>query len=598
MNRFFYSLFLLGLLGFTALPSHAQQNPTVKAIQQAYEAQRLDRGTKLLYQLYAGLQPDRLPPAFRPAVAERQPIKCATPYLIEYRRNYEQFSDQSRTAIKRLIAPEAAMAEERYTSPSGRFVVIYRTGGFDEVPAGDTNGNGIPDYVEWTAAAADSSWRHQVQHLGFVNPVTGSTDPYPIYIEDLGADGFYGYTTTGDFRGYPNSTYIVINSQLDQPAFTQNDAANPVRGAVRVTVAHELKHAIQYANSRWYAGGPHSPHDLDWSEMDATLMEEIVYDPVNDYYNYIYDSDSIFEDPDHPVPVAYGGVTWMIYFAQQYEPAFWVAVWRRIGRRYEAVRNNTASDFLSMPDAVALTLQEGYNTGYGRSFARSHLWHYASGPVNATANFGFDEAAQYPAPTLNTLLAGRDSITVRQLLPALTARYFEIAGVQSIPGSIRIEVNSADSFASLGLLAYFNDGSTASRTVQSGADGRMVIHTGWEWEAVRKVGMTLANPSPSLGTTYTLKVESDIPDRVILNQNYPNPFSGQTVIPLALPERMHVRIDIIDVAGRRVDTVIDEERPAGFNAITYEAPGLASGIYFIRVKAGGRLLIQKMAFIK
>src|SRR5699024_6817145 len=178
-----------------------------------------------------------------------------------------------------MIGAPRQQTRQAYISGSGKFTIFYTTSGADAVPSGDANTNGIPDYVEWTAVAADSSWRHEVENLGVLDPVTGSADPYAIYIEDLGAQGFYGFTSTGQDRGYADATYIVINSQLDQAGFTNNADPNPVRGAIRVTIAHELKHAIQYINSRWYTlpGDKQSPHSLDWSEMDATSMEELVY---------------------------------------------------------------------------------------------------------------------------------------------------------------------------------------------------------------------------------------------------------------------------------------------------------------------------------
>src|SRR5699024_1043671 len=109
-------------------------------------------------------------------------------------------------------------------------------------------------------------------------------------------------------------------------------------GAIKVTVAHELKHAIQYATTQWKG-----ETDL-WAEMDATLMEEVVYDPVNDYYNYLDDSESIFSNPQKSFyPGSYYHVSWALFFEERYGPEFWPSVWSQI----EADPNITLIEALS-----------------------------------------------------------------------------------------------------------------------------------------------------------------------------------------------------------------------------------------------------------
>ena len=81
--------------------------------------------------------------------------------------------------------------------------------------------------------------------------------------------------------------------------------------------------------------GGGSAGSINWIEMDATLMEEVVFDDVNDYYNYIktgFDSAepsslSIFGRPQNPTPGSYYHITWMLYFTEVYGMDFWVDVW-------------------------------------------------------------------------------------------------------------------------------------------------------------------------------------------------------------------------------------------------------------------------------
>jgi hypothetical protein len=68
----------------------------------------------------------------------------------------------------------------------------------------------------------------------------------------------------------------------------------------------------------------------------------------------------------------------------------------------------------------------------------------------------------------------------------------------------------------------------------------------------------------------------------------PNPMHDEARFRVELPEAGRVRIDIFDLAGRRVPDGIDETLPAGANNVTWHAGGLAPGLYMARLQAGGR----------
>lgn len=67
--------------------------------------------------------------------------------------------------------------------------------------------------------------------------------------------------------------------------------------------------------------------------------------------------------------------------------------------------------------------------------------------------------------------------------------------------------------------------------------------------------------------------------------NYPNPFSVSTTISYTLPSRMKVRIVIYNVLGQRVAVPVNEIQKPGTHNITWEATGLASGVYLCRITA-------------
>jgi len=74
-------------------------------------------------------------------------------------------------------------------------------------------------------------------------------------------------------------------------------------------------------------------------------------------------------------------------------------------------------------------------------------------------------------------------------------------------------------------------------------------------------------------------------DEGILKGNYPNPFREKTTIQYTLPKMQRVQLDVYDVLGRRVRTLLDDVQRAGENTVEFEARGLASGLYFYHLNA-------------
>ena len=97
-------------------------------------------------------------------------------------------------------------------------------------------------------------------------------------------------------------------------------------------------------------------------------------------------------------------------------------------------------------------------------------------------------------------------------------------------------------------------------------------------------------------------VKEDQPQHLIqscqLYQNYPNPFNPSTRIKYALSKPGHVTLKIFDVRGKEVASLVDDYQTSGIHKVTWQASGLASGIYFYQLKADEfnqtrKLLIQK-----
>ncbi len=92
---------------------------------------------------------------------------------------------------------------------------------------------------------------------------------------------------------------------------------------------------------------------------------------------------------------------------------------------------------------------------------------------------------------------------------------------------------------------------------------------------------------------------SNIPADFYVEQNYPNPFNPSTVIKFGLTEATTVDLRIYDVLGREVAILVNNENlEAGSYNATFNAEGLASGIYVYRITAGNNTTSMKMQLLK
>jgi hypothetical protein len=103
------------------------------------------------------------------------------------------------------------------------------------------------------------------------------------------------------------------------------------------------------------------------------------------------------------------------------------------------------------------------------------------------------------------------------------------------------------------------------------------------------------------GDSVTLSIDNEVPEvpnRFALGQNYPNPFNASTVIRYSLPEPCYITIEIFDILGRKVETLIEDEQPAGYHQIIWNSEDRSSGIYFYTIRARDHSETRKMILIK
>jgi hypothetical protein len=94
-----------------------------------------------------------------------------------------------------------------------------------------------------------------------------------------------------------------------------------------------------------------------------------------------------------------------------------------------------------------------------------------------------------------------------------------------------------------------------------------------------------------------------LPLEFSLDQNFPNPFNPATTIKLTLPRRTRVELDVYNILGQNVRTLLDKEMDVGSYDIVWDGRDkfdrqVASGIYFYRIKAGDYSKTRKMVLLK
>jgi hypothetical protein len=103
------------------------------------------------------------------------------------------------------------------------------------------------------------------------------------------------------------------------------------------------------------------------------------------------------------------------------------------------------------------------------------------------------------------------------------------------------------------------------------------------------------------GTAFQL--QTSIPEVFMVEQSYPNPFSGNVRIGFGLPTNGWVKIDIFDVAGRHVAKLLDEDQTPGYHRVMWNGQDsqgrrVAPGVYFYRVSFQGKSEIKKMMVVE
>jgi hypothetical protein len=103
---------------------------------------------------------------------------------------------------------------------------------------------------------------------------------------------------------------------------------------------------------------------------------------------------------------------------------------------------------------------------------------------------------------------------------------------------------------------------------------------------------------PLVPVSGIVNADQGIPQAYKLNQNYPNPFNPVTKIAFTINKVDQVRLEIYNIMGQKITTLIDQKMKPGAHEVTWDASQVASGIYFYKFSYGSMTATRKMVLIR
>ncbi len=210
----------------------------------------------------------------------------------------------------------------------------------------------------------------------------------------------------------------------------------------------------------------------------------------------------------------------------------------------------------------------------------SSVWH-----MDAGINDGYPYLAwQNPGGTL--LPVELSSLTAVETAEGIRLRWTTSTEVDNF--GFEVERNVVGDWEKLGFID--GHGTTSSPHEYSYLDTKVTGDVSYRLKQIDRSGAF------TYSAVVTLNVKR--PNGIALLQNHPNPFNPSTTIRFDIPTAISVKLEVFDVVGRHVATMVDEEMSAGRHTAVFDGLNLPSGVYVTRLSAGGSVQFMRMQLLK
>ncbi len=581
---------VLLLAGSTQAKIDRAQATSVAVIDDAYARGALDLDMTVLYKAYSVFAPDRLPDQYRGGVT----LKCGVSTIEEIEDLVDDVSAEVADEIRGLRA-RPSLTDYIDTT---HFRIHYNTTGTSKIL-------NWPDttYRDAVATAAENSWSMEVDGLGFRQPPSDGSDPdggggnglYDIYVQNL--SGVYGYTsgsyTVPSTPQTDATSYVVIDN--DYAGFGYADPQDPMK----VTVAHEFCHALQYAHNYevpvWY------------KECTSVWAEDYVYDSINDYTQYLsYFLNTPYRSIDWEDATGlriYGSTVWNMFLSQRFDNDIIPSIWYQCENTLATMKN------------IDIVLS-GYGSDIENTFAEFVLWDYFTGSRDDGNHF--EEGSSWPLAAttriynLYPVVDGEPYSTYKPDYYA--ANYIQFTNPGTGYNGLHVAYDGPwpGTTANSAFMVTRTSGEVPAEygeiSLNLMGNGEVTIE---DWDTMTNAVLVVANESDNVSDmTYYFDVEQV--DTVVPSEFYsfalkpasPNPFSGSTAIAYTVPNGGGaVDITIYDVAGREVRSLVNATLPAGDGVAVWDGldgggQKVAAGVYFARLDIDGITASGKLMYLK
>jgi hypothetical protein len=572
-------------------------SPTLAAIARAQELGQISEPEAVLYKLYAIYNSPKLPQEFR--LEKSIPMKCATPVIQEIREQLAMMPEGVRLEGESFFVRPSLNAYE----DTAHYRVHYSTTGANIVYL-------WPDrtYLDAVLLSVETSWSFYHTTQGWPTPPSdgtagGGNNLIDCYIDNL--SGVYGvtYSENAVAGGHPNdyTAYFVIDN--DYTGFGYADRTLPMK----VTVAHEYHHVVQMGlnatGASWFM------------ENTSTLMEDEVYDSINDNYNYL---NCYFSKPWTRLQTMdgcfeYACFVWPTYLKERWGHSLVRDIWVEFA-------DNTNLNTVMDNQLAAYSTGKNYDTAVAEwcrwnmyTYQRDDGNHYVEGAayhvyLNTDNDINtFPALAKHPTAAKMPQAHGMNVTRFRKQSTSTDNKL-----------TITIDVLNACDYSHVVEFSRKLGTTWEEYEVPLDAAGHAVFEI-LQWDQMNAtadyllMGVPMKRACGSSGKDFVFdavtSTVSDVEDvlkpvRVVrLDQNSPNPFNPRTTIKYATSAVGPVQVDIFDASGRHVRNLLDRTLPAGEHEINWfgdddTGHAVATGVYFYTVRAGRDSATRKMILVE
>ncbi len=326
-----------------------------------------------------------------------------------------------------------------------------------------------------------------------------------------------------------------------------------------------------------------------------------------------------------------------------------VHFWDNSAGSYEAVDRTTPSVVSSWQGFWIEVLNDGSETTAvsfptsGKTFAAITDFHFSKQAANKgdisfslESDNSFDKALRLSFRNDATFEMDRaDASKLTPLIPEYATMAFKsndrLKSVESLPYNLTEEVklNLEEQLVGVsgeftldwkGLETIPSDWKMTFHDYETGANVDMHLENKYVFEASAPVAekvtplsiligpAAIAQKSKSTGARFGITITpnhtsvgnetGEEPAKFNLEQNYPNPFNPSTTINYSIQNSGNVQILVYNLMGQKVVELVNETKSAGSYNVTWNASGVASGMYYYRLEANGQTLTRKMTLIK